>query len=404
MHYRVPVFRRLAQERELDIRVFYGSDVPGTQLTSAADIHGFGHQQMYTMISRVAIAGRRGVLVLFPGLLWALRRYRPDVIVTSGGANVVNNLLIYTYSWLYNVPVVWWTLGHIPGRAYSRWFSPFRTLVARMEKSAMALLGYSSVALRYFEERGYRTSKAFVATNTVDTDAIVATIRTAMTRSSAVRKHHGIGARKVVLYVGSLSRGKRVDRLIRAFGAIVPAVGDSLLLIVGDGPERRSLETLAADCMADGMCEFAGEVIGGVDAYFEAADVFVMPGLGGLAVSEALAHGLPVICARGDGCEVDLVRNGVTGYRLGSDHDEDVIVFLAARMRDVLVDDEARAQMSESARRLIATEYSFDSYVRSVVSSIMYARQMRGRGVRGALVRARAAARQRGLGKPGQDV
>ena len=391
MHYRVPVFRRLARERELKIRVFYGSDVPGTQLTSAADVHGFGHQRLYTMISRVAIAGRRGVLVLFPGLLWALRRYRPDVIVTSGGANVINNVLIYIYSWLYNVPVVWWTLGHIPGRTYSRWFSPYRALVARMEKSAVALLGYSSVALRYFAERGYRTSKAFVATNTVDTDAIMASSRAARARSSTVREHHGIGARRVVLYVGSLSRGKRVDRLIRAFGRIVPAVGDSLLLIVGDGPERRSLETLAGECIADGMFEFAGEVMTGVDAYFEAADVFVMPGLGGLAISEALAHGLPVICARGDGCEVDLVRNGVTGYRLSSDLDEHVIGFLAARMRDVLVDDEARAQMSEFARRLISTDYSFDKYVRSVVSSIMYAHRMKGRGVRGAVVRALAA-------------
>jgi glycosyltransferase involved in cell wall biosynthesis len=39
----------------------------------------------------------------------------------------------------------------------------------------------------------------------------------------------------------------------------------------------------------------------------EQADVFVLPGSGGLAVQEAMAHGLPVIVAAGDGTQVDLV-------------------------------------------------------------------------------------------------
>ena len=393
MHYRVPVFRRLAREPDLAVKVFYGHDVPGTQLSSAKHIDGFDHQRLHTVISRVALGGRRGVLVLFPGLLWALRRFRPDVIVTSGGANVINNLFIYIYSWLHGVPVVWWTLGRIAGRSYPRWFSPYRALVKRMERSAVALLGYSSVALRYFQESGYGRSKAFVATNTVDTDAILTTRRFAIERSRTVRTNHGLGARRIVLYVGSLSPGKGVDRLIRAYGTIVDAVGDSRLLIVGDGPDRARLESLAADCVADGHVEFAGEVISGVDAYFEVGDLFVMPGLGGLAISEALAHGLPVICTVGDGCEVDLVKDGVTGYRMSAPHDDDesVVQFLAARMKGLLTDDQARSEMSRSVRQLISGEYSFDAYVQSVVSAIAYAHGKKGRGFRAALVRGAAS-------------
>jgi glycosyltransferase involved in cell wall biosynthesis len=41
---------------------------------------------------------------------------------------------------------------------------------------------------------------------------------------------------------------------------------------------------------------------------FAQADLFVLPGSGGLAIQEAMAHGLPVIVGRGDGTQDDLVR------------------------------------------------------------------------------------------------
>jgi glycosyltransferase involved in cell wall biosynthesis len=40
----------------------------------------------------------------------------------------------------------------------------------------------------------------------------------------------------------------------------------------------------------------------------QAADLFVLPGTGGLAVQQAMAYGLPVIVGEADGTQVDLVR------------------------------------------------------------------------------------------------
>ncbi len=45
-----------------------------------------------------------------------------------------------------------------------------------------------------------------------------------------------------------------------------------------------------------------------LDSYFSSADLFVLPGTGGLAVQEAMSHGLPVIMGQGDGTNDDLVR------------------------------------------------------------------------------------------------
>ena len=76
--------------------------------------------------------------------------------------------------------------------------------------------------------------------------------------------------------------------------------------MVGDGPERGNLEALAAERLPD--ARFFGAIQGPeLDRLFRTADLFVLPGTGGLAVQEAMGAGLPVIAAEGDGTQQDLV-------------------------------------------------------------------------------------------------
>ena len=57
------------------------------------------------------------------------------------------------------------------------------------------------------------------------------------------------------------------------------------------------------------QAEFPGDQRGAdLQPYFPAADLFALPGTGGLAVQEAMAAGLPVVVAEGDGTQDDLVR------------------------------------------------------------------------------------------------
>jgi glycosyltransferase involved in cell wall biosynthesis len=55
--------------------------------------------------------------------------------------------------------------------------------------------------------------------------------------------------------------------------------------------------------------EFLGAKHGAeLEEFFALADLFVLPGTGGLAVQQAMSHGLPVIVAQGDGTQEDLAR------------------------------------------------------------------------------------------------
>ena len=396
MHYRVPVFRRLNAKHGLAIKVFHGRSLPETKLVNADSPDGFGHQELRTWVLWMRSSKRRQPLVFFPGLFWALMRYKPDVMVTSGGGNLLNNLAIFSYAWLFGTPVVWWTLGRLPGRRHSGLGRLYRLVVKRMERSSAALLGYSSLATDYFRSSGYLARRSFRAVNCVDTDAILsARERNAGCVPRFLAKLRARGC-ITVLYVGALERGKNVERLIDAFDRVAAVRSDLHLLLVGDGPERRRLEDQARERGLSRSVTFAGRVIEGVDEYFRAADLFVLPGLGGLAISEALAHGLPVICVQGDGCEVDLVRDGHTGYRVGGSTEDEIVDELTQRMKSMIDDDERRAAMSAAAVEIIRKEHNIGTFVSNVAAAIEHAHRGRGRGLRSRWMRGRC--RRQGLG------
>jgi glycosyltransferase involved in cell wall biosynthesis len=77
-------------------------------------------------------------------------------------------------------------------------------------------------------------------------------------------------------------------------------------MIVGDGPDRGGRIAGTGAVPGGGL---AGEQHGAaLNAYFQTADLFVLPGTGGLAVQQAMANALPVVVAQGDGTQDDLVR------------------------------------------------------------------------------------------------
>ena len=53
-----------------------------------------------------------------------------------------------------------------------------------------------------------------------------------------------------------------------------------------------------------------------IPSYFFNGDVFLLTGMGGLAVNEAMAYGLPIISTVADGTIVDLLFEGKNGYYL----------------------------------------------------------------------------------------
>jgi glycosyltransferase involved in cell wall biosynthesis len=105
-----------------------------------------------------------------------------------------------------------------------------------------------------------------------------------------------------------------------------------MVLIGGGAIENELAEYVASNDIKD--IHFAGKVFEGISKYFLMADLFVLPGLGGLSIFEAMVHGLPVISASADGTEVDLIEEGHNGYILKTDEVDELTEKLYIFLRD----------------------------------------------------------------------
>ena len=179
-HWRVPVFQRLANWPDIDFRAFHGADIPGTQAINGTDLRGFAHKQMATLPLRIRRGSTAAGLPLCPLLPWHLARFRPDVILAEGNSNLLNNLLVFAYAAIWRTPIVFWTLGELRQKTPpSRTQRLFRRLTRWMESRSAALLGYSSLAIEYFDRQGFPKERQFRAVNCVDTDQVFAHIEAA---------------------------------------------------------------------------------------------------------------------------------------------------------------------------------------------------------------------------------
>ena len=170
----------------------------------------------------------------------------------------------------------------------------------------------------------------------------------------------------MILFVGSLGETKGLDALLHALRSLADEFPQARLLVVGDGPQRPAAEALALDLGVSDRVTFVGAVYEGVSAYFQLGDLLVIPGTGGLAISEGMAHGLPVICSTGDGVEVDLIDEGQNGfYVLPGDIDQ-----LVDRMRRVLSSPERCREMGQHSLAIIRERATIDRYLNEMLSAI----------------------------------
>jgi glycosyltransferase involved in cell wall biosynthesis len=106
----------------------------------------------------------------------------------------------------------------------------------------------------------------------------------------------------LLLYIGSLIKRKGVEYLIEALAAIAQRQPSLRLLIVGDGPERPTLERLVSDRCLTERVTFAGQQPSNqVRLWLQQAKLFVLPSVEeglGVVLLEALACGVPIVASR----------------------------------------------------------------------------------------------------------
>jgi N-acetyl-alpha-D-glucosaminyl L-malate synthase BshA len=168
------------------------------------------------------------------------------------------------------------------------------------------------------------------------------------------------GERRVLMHVSNFRPVKRVLDIIRIFARVREAL-PSVLVMVGDGPDRVEAETEARALGIDRDVHFLGK-IDAVAPLLAGADLFLLPSQSesfGLSALEALASGVPVVGSRAGGL-VEVVKEGVTGALC---EPGDVEAMAAASVR-ILSDRDRWQTMSDTAALDARARFSRDDIVR----------------------------------------
>jgi len=230
-------------------------------------------------------------LCLQRGLLAWLRRWDPDALILEANPRYMLNPVARRWMQRKGAPVIGWGLGAPPVRAGYAFVQ--RAIRRRFLNQFDALIAYSTRGAAEYQAQGVPQSRIFVAPNAVTPRP-----------GPPPQRDDFSGRPPRLLFVGRLQARKRVDLLLHACRDLQPRPE---VWVIGDGPERKSLERQAARDFPE--AHFAGTLQGdALREQYARADLLVLPGTGGLAVQEGMAYGLPVVVAEGDGTQEDLVQ------------------------------------------------------------------------------------------------
>jgi len=180
------------------------------------------------------------------------------------------------------------------------------------------------------------------------------------TRKQELRRRFDLPDAPIGIFVGRLAPEKRLDHLIALWPDLRGAIPGAILLILGDGPERKRLESNAGEGV-----RFAG-TSDDVAPYLQASDLFVLPSAAeGLSVAalEAQACGLPVLLTAVGGAR-DIVTHGKNGWLIPPDDD----AALAEALQILLNDEALRTRLAEQGRQSVEQDFSLTSVSSRLIS------------------------------------
>lgn len=312
--YRAPFFDLLASACGGGLSLFTGLPRPSEGITTTDKLHIANHHPG----KNVHLFHGSLYLCHQLGLIDWLREWKPQALVVEANPRYLSTPAAVGWMHARGLPVVGWGLGAPPLSG------PLAGLRQRRRRAFLqqfdALIAYSQRGADEYAALGFPRANIFVAHNSVSPPPPL-----------PAPNHRPLTVdRFMILFVGRLQARKRIDHLLKACARLE---SQPRLVIVGDGPERETLEALAKETYP--AAEFIGAKHGAeLQPYFMEADLFVLPGTGGLAVQEAMGYGLPVIVAQGDGTQDDLVRKA-NGWQIPPDDFETLVSTLQEALSDV---------------------------------------------------------------------
>ncbi len=225
---------------------------------------------------------------IFFRALQIIKREKINILHCQG---FLSSLLGYLLFWLTKIPYIV-TVQRLESKNW---------LKKLVYKNAEFCIAASSAIKNYFQESGCKNIK--IIPNGIDLERFE-------------NLKHPLHDKFTIITVARLEKVKGIEYLIKAVSNYQLSMSNYQLLIIGDGSERKNLESLVEKLDRKDKVKFLGEIPNEkIPEYLTAADCFVLPSVKegfGIVILEAMACQIPVVGTNVGGIS-DIIEDGKTG-------------------------------------------------------------------------------------------
>ena len=217
------------------------------------------------------------------------------------------------YSYYKKHPIIDEELNNITPRGFRYYIWAFLLMLVRKRYYRLidATLAYATKALEIQSSYGVKKEMIFVTNNSPDTDSLFEAKKKLKSSSQENSNYYPFR----LIHIGRLVKWKKVDLIIEILPRLIKKFPKTELIIIGNGPEENLLKAKVKDNELERHVKFLGGIYNynELGKYLLSSGLYVLAGMGGLSINEAMAFGKPIICSICDGTEKDLVKDGING-------------------------------------------------------------------------------------------
>lgn len=288
-YYRAPFYQAVERLRPKwwEFAVVYDDDEARRQFFVGPDVETLDFQLKKVRTYTLRVGHRRYTFQTFPFEAW-----KYDLIVVG---HTMHNLS-YPLSYLWHFggkSIAYW--GH--GRDISVKNPTGLKAVAEKAKVWLAcrsdgFFAYTRSVRDYMIDNGVDKKKIYTLYNTIDIGKQREIFRGLMHHRDAYRKQAGLDQKKVLLFVGRLSKRKRLGFLMNTFG-ILKSMDERYHLIIIGGGDLSFVDQLKKRFGEDSI-SYPGVVVDEKDIsyFYIISDLFIFPGVIGLGPLQSLCYDL----------------------------------------------------------------------------------------------------------------
>ena len=162
-----------------------------------------------------------------------------------------------------------------------------------------------------------------------------------------------------------------MELLLAVVAKLKETYPDVELIVVGDGPKMLEWKKMAKLLGIQERVQFTGGVYDPAELgkHLMSSSVYVLAGMGGISINEAMCFGLPVICSNCDGTEKYLVREGINGLFFKENDVDD----LYNKIDYLFMNSDLRAKMGLKSTDIIRSDVNINTVINGYIKAFKYA-------------------------------